>query len=98
MGDRRFELRVPRADPVDLRWEDQAGEPQHAVAQLANISPSGASVQSERPLKLGSTLSLGYQNKVFVSTVKHCVKQGAVYLLGIEFQPGNRWSPRSAAK
>jgi ribosomal protein L15E len=95
MGDRRFAIRLPRADQVDLCWEDQAGQTQQSLAELADISRSGASVRSERPLRIGSALSLKYQNEDFPCTVKHCVRRGTGYLLGIEFQPGRRWSPPS---
>jgi PilZ domain len=87
-------MRVPRAEPVELRWQDQAGQPQHGVAHLADISGSGASIRTPRPLRMGTALSLHYQNEEFPATVKHCVKRGAIYLLGIEFQAGHRWSLR----
>jgi hypothetical protein len=95
MGDRRFADRVPRADSVDLRWQDQAGQPQHGVALLADISGSGARLQVPRPLRIGSTLSLSYQNQEFPATVKHCVKRGGIYILGIEFLDGHRWRLRA---
>jgi ribosomal protein L15E len=94
MGDRRFAIRIPRADHVDLYWQDQAGQTQQGVAQLADISRSGACVRAERPLRIGSALSLKYQNEDFPGTVRHCVRRGTGYLLGIEFQPGHRWSPQ----
>jgi hypothetical protein len=93
MQDRRYGTRLARADSVDLRWQVQGGEIQHCVALLADISNTGASVQSERPMGIGSTLSINYQNADLPGTVKHCVKRGAGYVLGIEFQRGHRWSP-----
>jgi hypothetical protein len=95
MGDRRFAMRLPRADQVDLCWQDQAGQIQQTIAELADISRSGASVRSERPLRIGSALSLKYQDQDFPCTVRHCVRRGAGYLLGIEFTPGHRWAPRA---
>jgi hypothetical protein len=87
-------MRILRADPVDLRWQDQAGEAQRGAAVLADISCTGASVRVERPLRIGSTLSITYHNEDLPGTVRHCVRQGTVYVLGIEFQRGFRWSPQ----
>ena len=95
MGDRRFATRIARADPVDLRWQDQAGQIQQGLAQLTDISPSGASVQAQRPLRMGTILTLHYQNEDLPATVRHCVKRGTVYVLGVEFRGGYRWSPHS---
>ena len=86
-------MRVPRADPVELRWQDQAGQAQQGVAELVDISASGASLHAPRPLRIGSILSLAYQSQEFPATVRHCVKRGAIYIIGIEFRAGHRWSP-----
>jgi hypothetical protein len=93
MGDRRFATRMSRAEQVDLTWQDQTGQTQHCAGHLTDISASGASVRSQRPLRLGSPLSLKFQNGDLPATVKYCVRRGAVYLVGIEFQRGYRWSP-----
>ncbi len=104
MRDRRFDLRVPRVDNprvddprvdnVDLRWKDQDGQMQHGVGQMAEISSSGASVRAQRPLRIGTALSLGYQSAEFPGTVRHCMKRGEFYYLGIEFQAAHIHSSR----
>jgi|SRR5665213_948107 len=94
MNDRRFDVRVPVADTVSLSWTDHAGHKQHIPADLADISRSGASVRSQHPVKVGNTLSLGYQDQKFAGKVTHCVSGAAGYVLGIEFEDGYRWKPR----
>jgi c-di-GMP-binding flagellar brake protein YcgR len=94
MIDRRFDLRVPVAETVFLAWTDQTGQAQQGPAHLADISASGASVRFERPVKLGTTVSLDYQDQTFAGKVKNCVASESAYLLGIEFEAGYRWSPR----
>ena len=57
-------MRSPRSGLVALRWESETGQTQHGVAHLAGISQSGASVRTQRAVRVGTKLSLGYQNKV----------------------------------
>ncbi|HEV8414748.1 MAG TPA: PilZ domain-containing protein [Bryobacteraceae bacterium] len=94
MKDRRFGVRIPCEDPVSLSWMDHTGETLQDSAHLADISRSGASVRSRQPVKVGTTLSLRYQDQEFVSKVRHCVSVPSGYVLGIEFEDGYRWSPR----
>ena len=70
------------------------GEKQQGHADLADISRSGASVRAQHPLKIGSILTLGYQDQVLVGTVRSCVAGPTSYVLGIEFEDGYRWKPR----
>jgi hypothetical protein len=94
MNDRRFDVRVPVADTVSLCWTDQAGQKQQGPADLADISRSGASVRSQHPVKIGTTLSFGYQDQALVGKVRSCVSSPTGYVLGIEFEDGYRWKPR----
>jgi hypothetical protein len=94
MNDRRFDLRMPVADTALLSWTDRTGQEQNGPADLANISPSGASVRTRRPMKVGTRLSLGYQDQEFAGKVTHCTSGGSGYLVGIEFVDGYRWKPR----
>jgi PilZ domain len=94
MNDRRFDVRVPVADTALLSWTDQTGEKQDAAADMADISRSGASVRSQQPVKVGTTLALGYQDQTLVGKVRNCVSGPTGYVLGIEFEDGYRWKPR----
>jgi hypothetical protein len=94
MLDRRFDLRVPIADTVLLSWTDQTGQKQDGPAEMADISRSGASVRTQHPVKVGTILSLGYQDQELVGKLKSCVAGPTGYILGIEFDDGYRWKPR----
>ena len=94
MIDRRFDVRVPVADTVSLSWTDAMGEQQQGHADLADISRSGASVRVQHPLKIGSRLSINYQDQELVGTVRSCIAGPTSYALGIEFEDGYRWKPR----
>ena len=94
MNDRRFDVRVPVADTVLLSWTDPAGEKQDGAADLADISRSGASVRTQHPVKVGTTISLGYQDQELIGKVRSCLSGSTGYVLGIEFEDGYRWKPR----
>jgi hypothetical protein len=95
MRDRRIEPRMLCADLVEIQWRDQTGRRRRAMANLEDISLSGACLQVERPIPLGCAVSLAYPSGELAGTVKYCVFREIGYFLGVEFEPGTRWSPRS---
>lgn len=95
MVDRRFEPRMLCADLVDIQWKDPNGRLRRGVANLEDISLSGACLQVERPVALGSPLQINYPNGgELAGRVKYCVFREIGYFLGIEFDDGSRWSQR----
>jgi hypothetical protein len=95
MMDRRVEPRMLCADLVDIQWKDPTGRNRRGVANLEDISLSGACLQVERPVVLGSAIRMTYPNGELTGRVKYCVFREIGYFLGVEFDPGNRWSQRS---
>jgi hypothetical protein len=95
MRDRRIETRLLCADLVEIQWRDQTGRRRRAMANLEDISLSGACLQVERPIPLGCALRLAYPSGELVGAVKYCVFREIGYFLGVEFESGTRWSPRS---
>jgi len=91
---RRVEPRMLCADLVDIQWKDQNGRTRRGVANLEDISLSGACLQVDRPVALGSALHITYPNGELAGRVKYCVFREIGYFLGIEFDPGSRWSQR----
>ncbi len=49
-------------------------------------------MQLEEPIQPGTPLTLFYPSGKFRGRVKYCVAQGSVYLVGIAFDAGYRWS------
>ena len=90
--DRRIEPRLLCADLVDVQWKDQTGRIRRSVANLEDISLSGACLQVDRPVPLGTPYRIHYPEGVLSGKVKYCVFREIGYFLGIEFEPGNRWS------
>ena len=94
MMDRRVEPRMLCADLVDIHWKDQNGRTRRGVANLEDISLCGACLQVDRPVALGTALQIAYPAGELAGIVKYCVFREIGYFLGIEFEPGSRWSQR----
>src|SRR5579862_8417423 len=94
MMDRRVEPRMLCADLVDIQWKDQNGRTRRGVANLEDISLCGACIQVDRPVALGTSLQITYPAGELAGKVKYCVFREIGYFLGIEFDPGSRWSQR----
>jgi hypothetical protein len=94
MLDRRVETRMLCADLVDLQWKDQAGKKRRTVANLEDISLSGACVQLEKPIPLGTKVRVTYPRGELFGTIRYCVFREIGYFLGVEFEPDCRWSLR----
>lgn len=92
--DRRIEPRMLCADLVDVKWKDQTGRTRRGVANLEDISLSGACLQVDRPVPMGTSFRISYPSGELVGKVKYCVFREIGYFLGIEFDPGSRWSQR----
>lgn len=95
MRNRRIEPRMLCADLVEIQWRDQTGRRRRAMANLEDISLSGACLQVERPIPLGCAVRVAYPSGELAGAVKYCIFREIGYFLGVEFEPGTRWSPRS---
>ena len=71
---------------------DKAWRVRRSVANLEDISLSGACLQVDRPVPLGTPYRITYPKGVLVGKVKYCVFREIGYFLGIEFEAGSRWS------
>ena len=94
MLDRRNETRMLCADLVDIQWKDKAGKVKKRVANLEDISLSGACLQVDAPVPLNTTVKISYPKGRFEGIVKYCVYREIGYFLGIEFEGDSRWSLR----
>lgn len=95
MMERRVEPRMLCADLIEIQWKDPNGRTRRSVANLEDISISGACLQVERPVPLGSVMHMTYPNGELTGHVKYCVFREIGYFLGVEFDAGQRWSQRS---
>lgn len=82
------------ADLVDVRWKDRAGHSKRLVANLEDISLSGACLQVDSSIPLGSLVKITYPKGEFVGIVRYCHFKEIGYFVGVQFEPGCKWSSR----
>ncbi|MBI4873632.1 MAG: PilZ domain-containing protein [Acidobacteria bacterium] len=83
------------ADLVDVQWKDAAGRTRRAVANLEDISLSGACLQLDAPIPLQTILRIDHPKGTFHGHIRYCVYREIGYFLGVQFEHGTRWSQRS---
>ncbi len=88
--ERRAEIRLWCSDLIKVSVEGR--QPAELVANLEDISPSGACVQFEEPVPAGAGIALKLGRRKFRGQVKYCVHSEIGYFVGIQFEPGVRWS------
>ncbi len=91
-NERRTDTRLLCAELVQLNYRDQAGHPRRTVANLEDISLSGACLQVEKRVPDGTKVVIRYGDGELIGNVKHCSFRDTSYFLGIEFGEGCRWS------
>lgn len=94
MIDRRSEPRMLCADLVDVRWKDHNGRTRRAVANLEDISLSGACLQLETKVPVGAPMRISYDQGEFAGVVRYCMYKEIGWYVGVQFEPGCRWNER----
>ena len=92
MQNRRTHARMLCADFLEARWTDKHGAQRRAVANLEDISASGACIHLDVPVPMGSIMRLSYQTGELQGEVRYCVYREVGYFVGVEFTAG--WSLR----
>ncbi len=92
MQDRRIEPRMLCAGLVDVLWKDDSGRTKRSVANLEDISLSGACIQVEKAIPLKTPIRITHPKGELKGIVRYCVYREIGYFLGIEFESGSRWT------
>jgi hypothetical protein len=95
MQDRRVNPRMLCADLVKIEWLDKSGAAHTAVANLEDISSSGACLQMEEDVPLQIVVKITHEKGTFEGKVRYCLFKDIGYFLGVEFEPGQRWSAKN---
>lgn len=90
MRERRAEPRLWCSDLIKVHVE--GGEPAELMANLEDISPSGACVQFEQAVPAGARVALMLGRRKFSGQVKHCTRNEIGYFAGVQFDAGQKWS------
>lgn len=80
------------ADLVDVQWKDKSGRQRRTVANLEDISQSGACLQLDSPIPLNTTVRITHAHGEFQGSTRYCVFREIGYFIGVEFEPGYKWS------
>ncbi len=92
LPERRVEARLLCADLMEVEWTDADGSVVTACANLEDISPSGACVQVDKPVRANTVVRLTCEQAGWTARVKYCVYRETGYFLGLRFEPGVHWS------
>ncbi|MBK7930230.1 MAG: PilZ domain-containing protein [Bryobacterales bacterium] len=95
MKERRSETRLLCADLVEVEWKDKTGRRRRSVANLEDISKSGACLQLDLAIPLKTPVRIRYERGDLDGMVRYCVYREIGYFLGIEFEPGQKWNERT---
>lgn len=95
MKERRSETRLLCADLVEVEWKDKSGRRRRAVANLEDISKSGACLQLDLAIPLQTPVRIRYERGDLDGMVRYCVYREIGYFLGIEFEAGQKWNERA---
>jgi hypothetical protein len=92
MNDRRINPRMLCADLVDVRWKDKNNVRHETVANLEDISATGACLQIEVEIPLQSEILLHMGGSSLQGRVKYCVFRDIGYFIGVEFDETSKWT------
>lgn len=94
MRERRAEPRMLCADLIEVHWTDERGQPHRALANLEDISHSGACLQLDAPIAEDTLLRLCHPKLELTGRVRYCIFRDTGYFVGLKFEPGSQWTQR----
>ncbi len=92
--DRRAEPRLMCADLVTLGWRDDGGRTRETVANVEDISPAGMCVEIDFALRPDTAVWVVVGSLELRGRVRYSKHLETGHLLGVQFEPGCRWSRR----
>jgi hypothetical protein len=79
--------RIPYINPVRISWEEECGPACFALTRCVDLSQSGMRLESPQPVKPGLRIHLRLERIQYSgsATVKHVIRRGCKYFLGVYF-------------
>jgi hypothetical protein len=90
MKERRAETRLLCSDLIKVRLEGK--HPRDLIANLEDISPSGARLLFERAVPTGARLCLRLGRFKFRGQVRYSTHNEIGHFAGVQFDAGRKWS------
>jgi PilZ domain len=94
MRERRSEPRFMCSDLVKIVTSGVDSPPLETVANLEDISPSGACVQLEESIRVGTDIEIICSTCRLKGKVRYCRFVEIGYDVGVEFEPRAAWDRR----
>ncbi len=86
MKEGRRHSRIPYAGPVRVSWTGPTGDPAFTLGKCVEVSESGMRLEVPVQIPVRTSILLNAE-RIKLSgpaTVRHCVRTGAKYVLGLE--------------
>ena len=93
MNDRRIETRLLCAELVEVIWRDKSGMQRRRIANLEDISLSGACIQMEHSMMRDTPVTIRYGDGEMKGFVRYCLYRDFGYFIGIRFDEC-KWSSK----
>lgn len=90
MTERRFETRMMCAGLIQVALRNGKGE-RRASALLEDISPSGACIQLDFAVPVGSSVAILHAKGELRGEVRYCRYLEIGYYAGLQFEAGRGW-------
>jgi hypothetical protein len=86
-SEQRRDKRYPLDCQATIRWEDSRGQPRFLQAKALDLSNSGVRLETTEPIEVGTHLTIWIEHYDIsgFSVVRHCIRSGHRYVLGLEF-------------
>jgi hypothetical protein len=84
MQDRRAEHRLLCADLVEIEWRDKSGRLRRTMANLEDISHSGACLQLDCAIPIHTQVKIIFTGDL-VGIIRYCVYREIGHFLGVRF-------------
>lgn len=79
---------------MQVTYWDRLGRQHRSTANLEDISASGLCLVSEVKIPEDTRVSVHHGDGELIGTVRYCAESEIGLLLGIEFEPGCKWSTK----
>ncbi|HLY19810.1 MAG TPA: PilZ domain-containing protein [Bryobacteraceae bacterium] len=89
MTERRVEPRFLCSDLIKVCMD--GAQPAELIANLEDISPSGACLQLDQAVAPGVRITLRLGRRRFRGRVRYCVRNEIGYFAGVQFDRGKKW-------
>jgi hypothetical protein len=92
--------RVERRVPVQVTWKDRLGNDNFLTGHTVDVSQDGMRLELGAKIAEGTFINFRAEGLKLHGTasVRRCVRQGSVYVIGLQFAGGLQWKAKEPDK